>query len=57
MQIFFYIIFFYEKKIFSSVFLLFKASVRAQPPGPPAVPGVFSFALMYNDFPPLFWHN
>ena len=27
--------------IFSAVFLLFRASVRSRPPGPPAVPGVF----------------
>ena len=33
--------FFTEKKlIFSAVFLLFTASVRSRPPGPPAVPGV-----------------
>ena len=31
-----------KKMIFLAFFLLFKASVRSRPPGPPAVPGVFS---------------
>ena len=36
------ILIFYEKEqIFERFFLLFTAIVRSQPPGPPAVPGVF----------------
>ena len=31
-----------KKTDFSAVFLLFTANVRSRPPGPPAVPGVFS---------------
>ena len=35
--------YFFKKKrcFFPAVFLLFMASVRSRPPGPPAVPGVF----------------
>ena len=39
----FWVIFFPPKKKgdFRAIFLLFTASVRSRPPGPPAVPGVF----------------
>ena len=43
--------FFYEKKAyFSAVFLLFTASIRSRPPGPPAVPGVFAFNIIINSY-------
>ena len=47
-------LFFYEKKevIFERFFLLFTASIGSRPPGPPAVPGVFS-----NIFISINWTN
>ena len=33
--------------IFRTFFLLFTASVRSRPPGPPAVPGVFLYTFLY----------
>ena len=39
-------IFLRKKGDFSDVFLLFMASVRSRPPGPPAVPGVFSYCFL-----------
>ena len=41
--------FFTKKKlIFRPFFLLFTASVRSRPPGPPAVPGVFFFGFGFK---------
>ena len=36
--------------IFRTFFLLFTASVRSRPPGPPAVPGVFFLILVFFPF-------
>ena len=41
--------FFTKKSRFSSVFLLFMASVRSRPPGPPSVRGVLSIKSQIND--------
>ena len=38
-------IFLRKKTDFRAFFLLFTASVRSRPPGPPAVPGVFRLVL------------
>ena len=34
--------------IFRTFFLLFTASIRSRPPGPPAVPGVFHYVFVFN---------
>ena len=37
--------------IFRTFFLLFTASARSRPPGPPAVPGGFKVSFMLSPFP------
>ena len=41
-----------KKLIFRTFFLFFTASVRSRPPGPPAVPGVFSLFFYVHCFSP-----
>ena len=49
-EIIFHPIFWHNKKIYAKyVFLLFMASVRSRPPGPPAVPGVFKIMFLARD--------
>ena len=39
---------FKKKADFRAIFLLFTASVRSRPPGPPAVPGVFILVTIFD---------